>query len=329
MCGNIQLAHRMKKYFLAVMVLFTTSAFAQRVENTPSYSSMNSERYVRLTYENDFFAMSDEYYSQGINLEFAAPAIQKFLLTKLLFRNKHLPSVTGIALEHQGFTPTNLLTGDVLQHDRPYSSSLMLKTFSTVTNPYTNHRLATQLSLGVMGPWAMGKEIQIAIHEKINPDKVPKGWKNQVHNDIIVNYQLEYEQGLLIKRNFMITGKGGASAGTYNARFSSGFALMGGYFNNPFQFATTRNKNFQIYLYAEPQLNLVLYDATLQGGLFNDRNPYTLGRDEISRFVFQQNAGLVIKINAFTLEYSQTVITREFKTGSPHSWGSIRIAVAF
>jgi hypothetical protein len=104
---------------------------------------------------------------------------------------------------------------------------------------------------------------------------------------------------------------------------------MAGLFDNPFQFATTRDKDLQIYLYAEPQLNFIVFDATLQGGVFNDRNPYTLDRTEISRLVFQQNAGLVIKINEFTLEYSQTVMTREFKTGLPHSWGSVRVAFGF
>lgn len=312
-----------------MLILSATAAFGQRVENTSSYRNIGSQRYARLNYENDFFTMSDKYYSQGVNLEFVSPAIQKFFLARLLFQNKYLPTQTGIAIEHQGFTPSNILTGEVLQNDRPYSSSLMLKTFSIVTNPHTSHRLSTQLSLGVIGPWAMGKEIQIAIHEKINPDKVPKGWKNQVHNDVILNYQIDYEHGLWIKRNFIVTAKGGGRAGTYLTRLNSSFTLMGGYFDNPFQFANTRDKNFQIYLYAEPQLNLIVFDATLQGGVFNHHSPYTLSRDEISRLVFQQNAGLVVKIKSFTLEYSQTVITREFKTGSPHSWGSVHVAFAF
>lgn len=311
------------------MMLAVTNAFGQRVENTSSYRNIGAEHYVRVNYENDFFALSDEYYTQGVNIEFVAPAMAKFPLAKLLYQNKHLPTRTGISIEHQGFTPSNILTGDVLERDRPYSSSLMLKTFSMISNPHTNHRLATQFSLGVIGPWAMGKEIQIALHERINPDKVPKGWKNQVHNDIILNYQVEYEHGLWVKRNFIVTAKGGARAGTYNTRLSSSFTMMGGYFDNPFQFANSQNKKFQVYFFAEPQLNLVVFDATLQGGVFNDRSPYTLDRNEISRFVFQQNAGLVIKIKSLVLEYSQAIITREFKTGTAHSWGSVRAAWSF
>lgn len=320
----------MKRYFLAALIFTTLAAYGQRVENASLYRNIGSERYIRLNYENDFFALSDEYYTQGVNLEFVAPALQKFLLAKLLIQNKELVTKTGIAIEHQGFTPSDILTGDVLPNDRPYSSSLMLKTFSIISNPHTSHRLVSQFSLGVIGPWAMGKEIQIALHEKINPDKVPKGWKNQVHNDIILNYQVDYEHGLWMKRNFIVTAKGGARVGTYNTRLSSSFTLMAGRFDDPFQFANTRDKNFQVYVFAEPQVNMIIFDATLQGGVFNEKNnPYTLDRNEISRLVFQQNAGLVIKIKGFTVEYSQTVMTREFKTGNPHSWGSVRAAFAF
>jgi hypothetical protein len=318
-----------KNFFWSVMILSTTTVFGQRIENASSYRNLGSDRYVRINYENDFFAMSDEYYTQGVNLEFVAPAFKKFPLAMLLVKNKFLPTITGIALEHEGFTPTNILASEVLENDRPYSCSLILKTFSIISNPHTNHRLATQFSLGVIGPWAMGKEIQIAIHEKINSDKIPKGWNNQVHNDVIINYQIEYEQGLWIKRSFIVTAKGGGRLGTYITRLNSSFAFMFGLFDNPFQFATKRDKNFQIYLYAEPQVNFIVFDATLQGGIFNDHNPYTLDRTEISRLVFQQNAGLVVKIHAFALEYSQTVMTREFKTGSSHSWGSVRMAFSF
>ncbi len=321
---------KMKNIFLGMLVILSTPAvFAQRIENASSYRNIGSERYFRLNYENDFFAMSDEYYTQGVNVEVVAPAFREFPITKLLYQNKHLPMRAGIAIEHQGFTPSNILTGEVLQGDRPYSSSLMLKTFSIISNPYTNHRIVTQLSLGVIGPWAMGKEIQVALHEKINPDKVPIGWKNQVHNDVIVNYQVDYEQGVFVKRNLIVSAKGGARAGTYNTRLSSSITTMAGLLDNPFKFVNNREKNFQVYLYAEPQVHLIVYDATLQGGLFNDRNPYTLDRDEISRLVFQQNAGLVIKVKGFALEYSQTLMTKEFKTGTTHSWGSIRAALSF
>lgn len=319
----------MKVILAFVSLLSFTSLLAQRVENTSSYRNIGAEKYVRINYENDFFAKTDQYYTQGINLEFVFPKLEKFPAAKLLFRNENLPMRVGIALEMIGFTPTDIRATGILTGDRPYASTLMLKNFSIVSNPYTNHRLVTQFCLGVIGPWSGGKEIQIAIHERINPDKVPLGWKNQIRNDIILNYQVEYEHGLWVRKFFILTGKGGLRAGTLSTKINGGFSAMAGLLDNPFKLANTRERNFQVYIYAEPQANLVIYDATMQGGLFNDNSPYTLGRDQISRIVFQQNAGLIIKFKGIGLEYSQSIISKEFKDSAIHSWGSVRASVAF
>jgi hypothetical protein len=86
-----------------------------------------------------------------------------------------------------------------------------------------------------------------------------------------------------------------------------------------------QKKKTQAYLYAAPLVNAVGYDATLQGGLFNKANPYTISPADINRFVFQGNAGLVIKINTWQLEYFQSYLTKEFKTGNYHMWGGVRV----
>jgi lipid A 3-O-deacylase len=312
-----------------LFVICSTAAWAQRIENTAVYQNIGADRYLRINYENDFFALSDEYYTQGVNLELVAPALKKFPTARLLFKPKHSHSKVGIAVEHIGFTPSNILEDKVLQNDRPYSSSLMLKTFSIVTDPHTNQRLITQFSLGVIGPWSMGKEVQVGIHENLNPEKVPLGWKNQIRNDIILNYQLEYERALLSKKFLIVTGKGGGRLGSFHTRVHTSLTFMAGWMDNPFQYADQRGKDVQVYVYTEPQVNFIVFDASLQGGLFNDNSPYTLGRKEISRTVFQQNAGLVIRIASISLEYIQTYITREFKAGSSHSWGSVRASFTF
>lgn len=319
----------MKFTLVVLLVAFSTAVCAQRIENTSAYRNIGDTHYLRLSYENDFFALSDEYYTQGVSLELVAPTFKNFPTAKLLFQSRSMPTKVGIALEHIGFTPSNILEEGVLENDRPYSSSLMLKTFSIISDPIVNQRLVTQFSVGVVGPWAMGKEVQVGIHENLNSEKIPVGWKNQIRNDIILNYQLDYERGLLVKKHLIITGKGGGRLGSFNTRLHTSLTFMAGLMDNPFRFSDTRDRDFQVYFYTEPQVNFIVYDATLQGGLFNDNSPYTLDRDEISRTVFQQNAGLVVRYKSVSLEYVQTFITREFKTGSSHSWGSVRAVFAF
>jgi hypothetical protein len=99
-------------------------------------------------------------------------------------------------------------------------------------------------------------------------------------------------------------------------------------FGKNYQKSNIRKAYF--HLYAQPMINAVGYDATLQGGLiFNTDSPYTLSAQEIERLTFQFNYGAVLSFRSLYLEYFQTFLTREFETGLQHRWGGIRIGVAF
>lgn len=76
-------------------------------------------------------------------------------------------------------------------------------------------------------------------------------------------------------------------------------------------------------------VNLVGYDATLQGGVFNKSSPYTISSNDVTRFTFQSNAGVVVSLASLYLEYFQTYLTREFETGMSHQWGGVRVGVKF
>jgi lipid A 3-O-deacylase len=56
---------------------------AQRISNTAVYRNINSPKYFRLHYENDYFSTSDLYYTQGINFEY---------VNRLSRRATHLPA---------------------------------------------------------------------------------------------------------------------------------------------------------------------------------------------------------------------------------------------
>ncbi len=95
---------------------------------------------------------------------------------------------------------------------------------------------------------------------------------------------------------------------------------------------TTRSKKeeFSIHLYAQPLVNVVAYDAILQGGvLTRNNNPYHLKVDEVKHLTFQGNAGLVINYKSLYMEYFQSVLTKEFDTGHIHHWGGVRIGLVY
>ncbi len=318
------------KYFLPYFfVIIQFPLFGQLIDNTASYRNISSDRYFRFHYENDYFSETDEFYTQGINLEFVHPVISKFPLSRLVFNSSTAQVKNGISLEHIGFTPTSIGHNEILYGDRPFAAALFLKTFSIINDSVHKYRIASVLSTGVMGPAAGGEQMQQEIHRWIG-DLQPLGWQNQVQNDLILNYQVDIEKNVLTYRNYLvINAKAGGMAGTLYDKASLGFVFMTGVFESPFQSFVNQKRKFQVYLYSEPKLSAIGYDATLQGGLFNRTSSYTIESKNINRIVFQHNFGIVFKIKRMNLEYFQSFLSQEFATQGTHRWGGIRIGYAF
>lgn len=318
------------KYFFISLLLFTSAILeAQVVDNTAIYRTINSDRYVRIHYENDYFSLTDQYYTQGINLEFVNPLLVKSPVSKILLRLKNKPVKYGIALESLGYTPTSTGHDEILYGDRPFAGVLFLKSFAILNDSIHCYRIISSLSTGVIGPSAGTEEMQKSIHNWIG-DLSPQGWDHQIHEDLVLNYQADYERQLLAYKNvFCMTGKAGGRMGTLSDKIYAGTTFMAGFFDNPFQSFAKRKHGLQVYLYDETQLNLIGYDASLQGGVFNRTSPYTIASGDMNRAVFQNNFGIVLKIKGISGEYFQSFLSKEFSTGGTHRWGGIRIGVAF
>ena len=317
---------------VSCLQLLSAAALGQEIDNTASFRTIDAVRYVRLHYENDFFTATDYYYSQGINLEFAHPAFGKFFLDKLLIsqgKNRQ----TGIAFEHNGFTPTSIDSDNILYGDRPYAATLTARIFSISHLDSMHKRITSSLTLGVIGPAAGGRAMQSTIHQWIN-DSQPLGWQHQIQNDIVINYTAGIEKSILPRSSsILLTGFGKVHLGTLNTKLSTGMIFMVGKINRRIVsvFGSGSNSSrtkLSLYGYWQPQMNIVGYDATLQGGLFNKSSPYTITSSEIARITFQSNAGIVMNIGRVYLEYFNSFLTKEFETGLRHSWGGVRIGVS-
>jgi len=63
----------------------------------------------------------------------------------------------------------------------------------------------------------------------------------------------------------------------------------------------------------------------MQGGLFNRNNPYIIPKGDIQRVTLQADAGIVVNYKKLLLSYTQSILSREFRTGDIHRWGGISI----
>jgi hypothetical protein len=316
----------MRVALILLVQILANTVYCQMIDNTVVYRNMSTDRGLRFHYENDYFSKTDIYYTQGINLELVHPSLKKFPLSRLLIQAPGQETKYGIGAEHLGFTPTSISSQTILREDRPFAGCLMFNLFSATNDSIRKYRIASAITVGVIGPMAGASEFQSAIHRWIN-DEEPLGWNNQIRNDLILNYQADISKGLINYKNIiMLAGKVRLRGGTFNTKLSGGLLMMTGLFSNPWKYFTNTNRNFQIYLYEEPLVSLVGHDATLQGGIFNS-SPYTISASELQRVVFQNNAGLVIQIRKIYLEYFQSYLSKEFKTGGKHYWGGVRIGL--
>ncbi|WP_354668438.1 MULTISPECIES: lipid A-modifier LpxR family protein [Cellulophaga] len=107
-----------------------------------------------------------------------------------------------------------------------------------------------------------------------------------------------------------------------------GFNTTLGIINTPFS-SSQKQSRFKLYVYAQPLLNVIGYDATLQGGLFNRQSSYTISPSGIERFTGQLNFGVILKTKTLYFEYSRTAITKEFSSGEAYKWGGVKTGFTF
>ena len=168
------------------------------------------------------------------------------------------------------------------------------------------------------------------VHKKIEQAfENAKPRQYQIKNDVVLNYEINYEKQLLRYRNlFSLQSNTSVKLGTLFTNASVGLNATLGIINSPFTSVKNKNK-FQVYLYSQPVFTAVGYDASLQGGLFNSKSPYTISSNSVERFTAQINFGMVIQTRSLFIEYSRVKLTREFETGNAAKYGGIKIGFKF
>ena len=301
---------------------------AQEIDNTTSFKNIDRDSYIRFSLDNDYFSARDQQYTEGANLELCSPALKKNPLTWLLINPHFSHTRYGLGLEQAGYTPDNLRIENQ-NRDRPYAGTLFFKTFLLATDTIKKQRWSTTLSTGVIGEIALADEVQDEAHRLLH-NVVPPGWDYQIANDVILNYQVDYEKQLLAFRNILsFEGDASARAGTLSDKASIGVTALAGYFESPFTQIYRKTGKFHLYMYDRPELDVIGYDATLEGGVFNHISPYTIPPTDINRVVFINRVGWVASYKKVILEYFQCYTSRELSTGPKNNkWGGVQIAVA-
>lgn len=315
----------MRILLLFVFGVLSTIAQAQTINNTFSYRDINGERNIRFLYENDVLTATDEFYTQGITLQYTSPKQSQFFTSRLLVKPTNYTAKYTMGLQHNGYTPQSIQDPNIRLDDRPYAAAFMLQFSNTAIHPSKKIRISSILSAGVLGYIAGGEWMQKTIHRNLD-NVAPRGWQYQIANDVAINYHLQIENNIISIGNYLsLNTTASVDAGTLLSQVSAGANLSVGVFNSQYQ-ETDGNYNVSVRLYSHPQISAVGYDATLQGGVLGD-SPHIFTSNEIERVVYNHRYGVNLQINKLYLEYFYQNRTKNFKQGKAHSWGGIAIGV--
>ncbi|MDO7845220.1 lipid A deacylase LpxR family protein [Hymenobacter sp. M29] len=289
-------------------------------------------RLLRYTYANDLFFRTDYYFTQGMTLTLVHPALARLPVRHLLAAGPAGSTQQhGLTLRYDGFTPLRIQDAFIRVGDRPYAAYLYGSFFRISTQPVRRQRLTTALEIGFIGPAAGGKELQTAIH-RVTGNAEPRGWDFQVRNAPIIGYRVVFEKQVwAIGRNAEWLADAEASLGTLYTYGSTGLRLRAGQFRPSFATSNPLDRSPRWQLYGEALLagRLIGYDATLQGTLFANNDPYTLAASAVRRAVLRSSGGVVLSHGELSFSATATWVAPEFEGSRSHRWGQLGVAVAF
>ncbi|MCU0370366.1 MAG: lipid A deacylase LpxR family protein [Bacteroidales bacterium] len=277
-------------------------------------------------FDNDIFDYTDYYYTSGITFELFHPSVSASPFSRLLPGLRYSTNYYGITLVQNLYTPLKLENQDVLAGDRPFAAYLALGHQRISLSPPKHRRLQSEFTLGVIGPASLGGVSQDIIH-----GNEPVGWINQVENDIVINYNIRFEQGIYRAKDIEIAVTAGGQAGSLYDNITASLYLQLGRANDRYGsiFQTTGHQNkfskrVRYYFALDLNNRLILYDATLQGGMFNRESIYKLESSQVSRYVFNGTASFGLGLGRYSLEAGQVFLTPEFEGGRHHFWFRIK-----
>jgi len=306
----------LKIVFVATLqLLFGTIITAQKEP-----SKTGSDHYIELKFQNDFFYKTDRYYSNGLVFNFIFPKIEKSPLSKILIPVKKASlDYYGVSFTQELYTPLRTDIQGISTDDRPYSSVLYLGHKRTSYIEKTKSKISNELIVGIIGSYSYGYQTQAKFHEAIN-NNVP------------------FETELFSNKIVELIGNVDVRVGTLHDDILTGFKIRAGWFNPNYsgfgQIKTKETdgaglKKFQSYIYIQPAMRAVFYNATLQGGIFNQKSPFTMNYQRVEPFVGMLNSGFVLQYTNFQLKIESSMLSAEFKGGLTHRWASVGLQVNF
>lgn len=302
---------------LLLLLLSSVFAYSQNYKNEFGFKS-----------DNDSYLGqgSDRYYTNGLFINFRRALDQQKLKDGLEKQTYEISVGQKMFNPYSGYAP------DPARQDRPFAGYLYAE--GAMSWFYSNETiLRTSVQAGTTGKNSLAEAGQKLLHRTFGFYDTG-GWDYQIKNELTLNLSAQYTKLLtrIADNAVEFSFEGYANLGTTFDGAGAGILFRTGSLNQLFNSAYTnavignhaKTKSLvkrEIFFYAKPQLNVVAYDATIQGSLFNNDSPVTFGQKPL---VFAQQLGINYSSNRFTIDYGVLFKTKEIKSNArAHQWGTI------
>jgi lipid A 3-O-deacylase len=309
--------------FFLCLIFYTALTQAQTYKNEFGFKS-----------DNDSYLGqgSDRYYTNGLFINFRHARDQQKL--KASVEKK----IYEISIGQKMYNPYSGYAPDPATQDRPFAGYLYAE--GAVNLFYSNESsLKTGIQIGTTGKNSLAEAGQKLLHRTFGFYETG-GWDQQIKNELALNLAAQYTKLLTRVADNAVdfSFEGYVNLGTTYSGAGAGILLRTGSLNQLFNSAYTNAAignnaktkalvKHEFFFYAKPQLNLVAYDATIQGSLFNNNSPVTFDQKPL---VFAQQLGVNYSSQRFTADYSMLFKTKEIRsTARAHQWGSISLFYRF
>lgn len=272
---------------------------------------------LSLFMDNDFPFDTDRYYTHGWGIKYTSEKLNSSeLLQSITFFESIIHS--QISINQKIYTPKNTTATEYLNNDFPYSGLLYFK-LATIGKNDKDFFLITNYSIGIIGKNAYGKETQEAIHSVSASALNPKGWQNQLNNDLILNLDMILQKKIFDIPAFRIDASALAGFGTLNNYLGIGLSLNKN---------IVISKNMDIIFNISDNIYASIYDSRLRGTFLINPSK-ALPAKEIQPFYNTLELSSFIRLYNFEFVFSVLNLSKRIKEGNMHNYISLEFGYRY
>lgn len=305
--------------------------------------------FITVNFENDMIGGGkDRNYTSGVRLtyfDFSTPMPDFAKTIDQIVPTFSINETTSIfySLGHNLYTPRDIESPIQDPDDRPWAAFLYAS--AGLTSITKNHSDSVEATIGVVGPAALGEQIQKFIHTHISNSPTPRGWDNQLKNEpaLMLSWERSWPERYSLKTMGWTAAAVpyiGATLGNVYTHVNGGVSFRLSPMDARWQDDPLRVRpampgtgafivppgTFTWYLFGGADLRAVGRNIFLDGNTFTDSHSV-----DKKPLVMDASAGLALAYGRARVSYALVYRTKEFdrQAGNGDVFGTVSLGVRF